>query len=440
MATTKRMIKWGIGVTITGLSSLIIPILIVVAIVFVVIGDYSTSQSQYEDGGYNSAVPDGLTEFSYFCFYESGGEGLYNAVLGDGGRAFGAYQYDYAYELQPFLAYCVAQNPNKYMAFERFLSVPKSSLLGSGSLASTWRQVYAADSEGFSRMQDQYAKEEKYMKVEEFLQGHGIDLSGRPDVVKGLVLSIHNRKGMETHAKYSYVLKSGVGNNTSDADFIRILCDTFGTRGGNIYKRYCVDYSGPACGTICEKNMALAILNGRSKRPGGSSGNVDVDGTGMSYEQKMAFLFPGGVPQSESQMGQYLTTVSVPVVNINGTQSTASLTVHRALANDIVGIYTDIANSGFPIKDTYAYSWRSMAASGSRSHHSYGVAIDINWNENYMIKNGSVIAGSLWQPGSNPYSIPVDSAVTRAFAKRGWIWGGDWTSSKDYMHFSFTGR
>jgi hypothetical protein len=30
--------------------------------------------------------------------------------------------------------------------------------------------------------------------------------------------------------------------------------------------------------------------------------------------------------------------------------------------------------------------------------------------------------------------------VVRAFAAIGWEWGGDWTSLKDYQHFSLSGR
>ena len=31
-------------------------------------------------------------------------------------------------------------------------------------------------------------------------------------------------------------------------------------------------------------------------------------------------------------------------------------------------------------------------------------------------------------------------AVVRAFAAAGWRWGGTWSGSKDYQHFSSTGR
>ena len=55
--------------------------------------------------------------------------------------------------------------------------------------------------------------------------------------------------------------------------------------------------------------------------------------------------------------------------------------------------------------------------------------------------------GSLWQPGSNPYSIGPNSSVVRIFAEHGWSWGGDaWADSSDasqgyhdYMHFSYMG-
>jgi hypothetical protein len=30
--------------------------------------------------------------------------------------------------------------------------------------------------------------------------------------------------------------------------------------------------------------------------------------------------------------------------------------------------------------------------------------------------------------------------VVKAFAKRGWKWGGNWKSLKDYQHFSKSGK
>ena len=36
--------------------------------------------------------------------------------------------------------------------------------------------------------------------------------------------------------------------------------------------------------------------------------------------------------------------------------------------------------------------------------------------------------------------ITPDEPAVRAFASIGWEWGGDWSTLKDYQHFSLTGR
>jgi predicted MPP superfamily phosphohydrolase len=169
--------------------------------------------------------------------------------------------------------------------------------------------------------------------------------------------------------------------------------------------------------------------------------NVSTESTvTVVGSQDLKSLFPSGVPTTENAMKQYLTTVTIDINDENGNKTTRKLTVHKAVANAVIEIFKEIQQSGFRIKSVGAYSWRSAAASTSRSHHSYGVAIDINPNENYMIKGEKIISGSFWKPGVNQYSITSNGAVVQAFAKRGWTWGGTWKSSKDYMHFSLTGH
>ena len=144
-----------------------------------------------------------------------------------------------------------------------------------------------------------------------------------------------------------------------------------------------------------------------------------------------------------------MTTVIIPVwklVNGQKAASTMSLSVHSAIAQDVVEIFTEIYNDPeqFPIHDVGGYSWRGDTATGE---HNCGTAIDINANENYQIRDGQVLAGSCWEPETNPYSISPDSSVVRIFAEHGWSWGGDaweWDSDisygyHDYMHFSYMG-
>lgn len=89
-----------------------------------------------------------------------------------------------------------------------------------------------------------------------------------------------------------------------------------------------------------------------------------------------------------------------------------------------------------PIKDIGMYNYRD-----GYSNHTCGVAVDINWNENAeMTNSGRITCGSYWKPGVDIYSIPADSEMVRIFKKYGFGWGGEWTSKKDYMHFSYFDR
>ena len=89
----------------------------------------------------------------------------------------------------------------------------------------------------------------------------------------------------------------------------------------------------------------------------------------------------------------------------------------------------------FPIKSVGGYSWRG---NGSTSEHNQGTAIDINPNENYMIDDGRILAGSFWKPKKSKYSIPLNCETVRIMERYG-FYRGFWGNRKDYMHFSYFG-
>ncbi len=172
-------------------------------------------------------------------------------------------------------------------------------------------------------------------------------------------------------------------------------------------------------------------------------------GNNMSTAQKEELIFgaPGAYYNTKEEADAHMKEVTVNVWTLqpDGSKaaSTRTLTVHEALADDVISIFDEIFNhpSQFPIYSVGGYSWRGVAASSSRSQHSYGTCIDINPNENYYIRNGTIYSGSHWKPGVDPHSITPDGAVVKIFADHGWVWGGNaWTSSNDYMHFSFLGK
>jgi hypothetical protein len=152
----------------------------------------------------------------------------------------------------------------------------------------------------------------------------------------------------------------------------------------------------------------------------------------------------------------------------DGREHEGQLVVHRDSARQLATVFRKLHTLKFPIRhlrldDMYGpkrarpadgdisgsfHCRRAVpspcgSGSGNWSNHAYGHAIDLNPNENPYVGCGAV-----YDPRSRPYvdRTPlrkgmVTPAVVRAFASIGWGWGGDWTGdTKDYMHFSTTGR
>ncbi|HEX2159744.1 MAG TPA: M15 family metallopeptidase [Actinomycetes bacterium] len=140
------------------------------------------------------------------------------------------------------------------------------------------------------------------------------------------------------------------------------------------------------------------------------------------------------------------------------------LIVHRDHARRILVVLDKLFRARYPIQrlklvDAYrADDDRSMAAnntsgfncrrvSGSSrwSEHAFGRAIDLNPLRNPYVTRG----GRVSPPAGRPYvnrarraagMIHGNDVVVRAFAAAGWRWGGYWSGSRDYQHFSATGR
>lgn len=95
--------------------------------------------------------------------------------------------------------------------------------------------------------------------------------------------------------------------------------------------------------------------------------------------------------------------------------------------------------------NTAAFNCRYAVASGPRrwSVHAYGLAIDVDPVENPYLEGGRVHprAGRAFLDRSRyrrGMAVP-GGLLVQAFASVGWQWGGRWTRSPDYQHFSATG-
>lgn len=158
-----------------------------------------------------------------------------------------------------------------------------------------------------------------------------------------------------------------------------------------------------------------------------------------------------------------LRAIDVTHFGNDGAVHTGRVIVAANLAQQLVDIFRDLYAARFPIarmepidvyggddnrsikaNNTSAFNCRAVTGGSGWSEHAYGRAIDVNPFVNPYVKGSTVLppeaAPYTDRSRNDPGMIHGDDAVVRAFAARGWAWGGYWTSLKDYQHFSTTGR
>jgi hypothetical protein len=158
-----------------------------------------------------------------------------------------------------------------------------------------------------------------------------------------------------------------------------------------------------------------------------------------------------------------LRMVTVAFWGFDGAVHRGRLVVHQDHAEDLASIFGDLYAHRFAIQrmepvdafggsddasmaanNTSAFNCRAVTGGTSWSQHSYGWAIDINPVQNPYVRGSSVLPESgrahLDRSTGATGKIRAGDAVVEAFAARGWEWGGYWSSSKDYQHFSVNGR
>lgn len=96
--------------------------------------------------------------------------------------------------------------------------------------------------------------------------------------------------------------------------------------------------------------------------------------------------------------------------------------------------------------NTSAFNCRYAVATGPKhwSEHAYGEAVDLDPRENPYQVNGKVLprSGARYADRSRVRRGMIVAAgpAVRAFDAVGWGWGGRWSTTPDYQHFSINGR
>jgi hypothetical protein len=174
----------------------------------------------------------------------------------------------------------------------------------------------------------------------------------------------------------------------------------------------------------------------------------------------LPYSYRPGCPVGPSQ----LRLLRVSHWGFDGKAHMGSIVVRATVARDVLSVFRRLYAQRFPIRrlrpidayrgsdsasmaadNTSGFNCRYAVSSGPRrwSAHAYGEAIDVNPVENPYVFRGVARprAGARYLDRTNvrPGMAVADGALVRAFRVIGWQWGGRWTGSPDYQHFSASG-
>jgi hypothetical protein len=159
-----------------------------------------------------------------------------------------------------------------------------------------------------------------------------------------------------------------------------------------------------------------------------------------------------------------LRLLAVRYWGLDGREHRGRLVVHEDVADDVSAVFRRLLDAHFPIarmqlvdryggddgrsmtaNNTSAFNCRLVAGTGRWSEHAYGRAVDINPVQNPQVTSGGEVVPARGRRYADrslavPGMIHAGDEVVAAFESIGWRWGGNFSSTKDYQHFSATGR
>jgi D-alanyl-D-alanine carboxypeptidase len=157
---------------------------------------------------------------------------------------------------------------------------------------------------------------------------------------------------------------------------------------------------------------------------------------------------------------QQLRRVEVTYFGFDNQTHRGALIVNQDVAAEVVAIFEQLLQLRYPIdkirtvenypgaddelsmedNNTSAYNCRDIPGTGRWSQHAFGKAIDLN-----PLLNPEIDGTGAFQPKNaapyldrnrtDPGVLHAGDAAVRVFTDRGWRWGGDWRTPKDYQHF-----
>ncbi|MCO5249812.1 MAG: M15 family metallopeptidase [Candidatus Kapabacteria bacterium] len=187
--------------------------------------------------------------------------------------------------------------------------------------------------------------------------------------------------------------------------------------------------------------LSVLFLTGMNTTP--------IKDSSMSFEQSIE-----GTKAPKSIIDS-LEIITVEYYDANGKLRSGQFVLNIAVAQDVKEAFEILKKTKFPVakvipivefawddnasmkaNNSSAFNYRFIAGTERLSHHATGRAIDINPIQNPVIYADGKISprGAKYNP-KVPGTFTADSDIVIFLKSRGWRWGGDWTSFKDYHHF-----
>ncbi len=152
-----------------------------------------------------------------------------------------------------------------------------------------------------------------------------------------------------------------------------------------------------------------------------------------------------------------LCLVEVRYYSFDGLLHQGQLVVNRAVRQDVSEIFKLIETMRFPVakavpivayrwsdgasmrdNNSSAFNYRTVAGTKRLSRPALGLAVDINPFLNPVVYEDGRVSprGAVYRPG-DPGVLTREHPVVREFLRRGWQWGADFKSMRDYHHFDY---
>lgn len=172
---------------------------------------------------------------------------------------------------------------------------------------------------------------------------------------------------------------------------------------------------------------------------------VDSD---MTFEEAIAGI------EIPINIKKNLTLINVMYISYDEKIHKGQIVIHKLLSAEIKEIFDELLSKRFPIEkvipivkynwddeasmldnNSSAFNYRYIMGTEKLSNHSFGIAIDINPLQNpYIVGKKVIPPGSKYDKTAKGV-ILENSDIVKAFKKRGWDWGGNWETRKDFQHF-----